>query len=686
MRNSERIISVMLVLVMVLSIFCIIPFSVSAAEIGIGTITATPDELYPKIKIGETITVDIDNAGDIIYLRFVPEKDMEIIFFGNSNYDTFGYIYDEEYVELASDDDSGEGLNFSISLAVEGGKVYYMAAKFINSDEIGSFDITLESSASSTQSEFEYRILDDGTIEIESYRGRESDILIPSSIDGYTVTGIGKYAFFGNDFERVIVANTVTYIERGAFYECFKLKEIVLGAKLTSIGVSAFMECESLEAIELPDSVQMIENSAFAYCHALKNITIPEGVIAIQEDTFFDCKSMESISLPKSLQVIDNEAVGYYMIEKGHDSLRKSDFIVRGYQGTVAETYAAEHNFKFVSLDGIADRAVGDCDGDGAITIMDATDVQYLISKGTAVEDEVLEYADVDRNSLLEIVDATYIQRSVAKIIIPYTVGNEKGRELEESIKSISYDASGEPIWESELSYEYMFDDKGNVMQSTHLQNGEMVASVKYTYNAVGDRIKESRYNQDGELLEEIDYNEAGLETSATNYLSSHVSKTEYDEYGNRTRHTVYIDGSVDHDGTYVNEYDENGNKVATTLYINDVPERKFVYEYDEANDMIKSYEYDLKEDRLVFRVKYTYDDSHRICDSVLYNAYGEILQSYDYWYDKEGRLFFEVNATNYYRTTVSIAYINKGCIMISKNFGPKGDLYNHEKRIITYY
>lgn len=684
MNNSKRIVSVMLTLVMVLSIFCVVPFSVTAAKKDVKTTAATPDEPYPEIKTGETITVDINNAGDIVFLRFVPEKDMEINFFGVSDYDTFGYIYDEEYVELASDDDSGEGLNFHISLAVKGGSVYYMAANFLNSDMIGSFDVTLEGNTSSTQSEFEYRLMDDNTVEIESYRGSKSNIVIPDNIDGYTVTGIGKYAFFEKEFERVIVANTVTYIDRGAFDGCVELKEIILGANLASIGVSAFMECKSLEAIELPESVKELENSAFAYCSALKSITIPEGITAIHEGTFFDCKSMQSISLPKSIQVIDDEALGYYMTDKGQESLCKSDFIIRGYQDTVAETYAVEHNFKFVSLDGIADRAVGDSDGDGVVTVMDATDIQYTLSMGVTIEDEMLEYVDIDRNKRLEIVDAAYVQRSVAKIKIPYTVGDKKGEELEKSVRHISYNASGEIIGESEVLYNYIFDDKGNAVQSIHLQNGEIVSSVKYTYNAVGDRMKESRYNQDGELFEEIEYNEAGLEISSTNYLSSYVYKKEYDGYGNQTRYAHYRDGSLTSDYITVYEYDEEGNIKESITYRNDLEHPISKVEFNESHDMIKDWSYDDAMGSWRIRSLYTYDDKHNMRSSYLYDSDGIIRDYTDYWYDKDNRLTAYYSGGSGHRYSCWTYTYDDSGYLINTNMYENGILEGQTK--FTYY
>ena len=44
--------------------------------------------------------------------------------------------------------------------------------------------------------EWEYELLDDNTVKITVYYGNTSKLVIPEKIDGYTVSDIGKYAFY----------------------------------------------------------------------------------------------------------------------------------------------------------------------------------------------------------------------------------------------------------------------------------------------------------------------------------------------------------------------------------------------------------------------------------------------------------------------------------------------------------
>lgn len=63
----------------------------------------------------------------------------------------------------------------------------------------------------------------------------------------------------------------------------------------------------------------------------------------------------------------------------------------------------------------------GDADGDCMVTVMDVTEVQHSLSMmNTKTEDDLTKYTDVDQNNVLEIIDATYVQRFVAGIATPY--------------------------------------------------------------------------------------------------------------------------------------------------------------------------------------------------------------------------------------------------------------------------
>ena len=44
--------------------------------------------------------------------------------------------------------------------------------------------------------DYRYRVLEDGTAEVLEYVGKNHDLVIPETLDGYTVTSIGEEAFY----------------------------------------------------------------------------------------------------------------------------------------------------------------------------------------------------------------------------------------------------------------------------------------------------------------------------------------------------------------------------------------------------------------------------------------------------------------------------------------------------------
>lgn len=109
---------------------------------------------------------------------------------------------------------------------------------------------------------------------------------------------------------RCEVEESTKSIASAAFYGCNNLTEISFGenSKLGVIGVSAFRECSSLKAVNIPLSVNKIGDYAFARCSEIKTIEIPDGVTEISNYLFWDCTNLTSVSLPGSVLKIGEYA------------------------------------------------------------------------------------------------------------------------------------------------------------------------------------------------------------------------------------------------------------------------------------------------------------------------------------------------------------------------------------------
>ena len=147
-----------------------------------------------------------------------------------------------------------------------------------------------------TYGDFEYSVLDDGTVEISRYRGNANVVDIPASINGKRVTSIGDNAFNNRtSLTNVTIPDSVTSIGDWTFHYCPGLTSITIPDSVTRIGKSVFYDCRNLTRITMSNSVMWIGEEAFNGCNRLTSITIPNSVTSIGEKAFYRCLALTAI-------------------------------------------------------------------------------------------------------------------------------------------------------------------------------------------------------------------------------------------------------------------------------------------------------------------------------------------------------------------------------------------------------
>ena len=136
-------------------------------------------------------------------------------------------------------------------------------------------------------SPYTYKVIseDEKTIRLTGFAAGtlSGDVVIPETIDGYTVVSLGNAAFGYNNSNIVSVTlpDTVKRIEDvNCFYQCRNLVAIYLPEEMEYIGVGAFSGCSALQSIVIPKGVKKLEKM-FRGCTSLKEITIPASVTQI---------------------------------------------------------------------------------------------------------------------------------------------------------------------------------------------------------------------------------------------------------------------------------------------------------------------------------------------------------------------------------------------------------------------
>ena len=151
---------------------------------------------------------------------------------------------------------------------------------------------------------FYFNLLEDGTYEIFAcYYDMPKRIVIPSSYNGKAVTQIGEY--FGNgsssatkirSVNEIVLPNSITSIEEGAFAGYVRLKSVSLSENITVLKRNVFWRCLELSSVTISAKVTKIEESAFMSCKSLTDINYGGTIAqwnAIEKEESWDSNTGE---------------------------------------------------------------------------------------------------------------------------------------------------------------------------------------------------------------------------------------------------------------------------------------------------------------------------------------------------------------------------------------------------------
>ena len=165
---------------------------------------------------------------------------------------------------------------------------------------------TVSSAKTYRSEDYTYTVYD-GYATIQNYFGSDEDVVIPSTLDGYTVTKIGYGAFnYSNSLTSLTIPDSITYIPWASFVGVSNLVSITVDKDNKVFdsrdNCNAIFETNTNKLIKgckattIPDYITRIESGAFYGCSKLTSIAIPASVKSIGSYAFCQCTGLEVVN------------------------------------------------------------------------------------------------------------------------------------------------------------------------------------------------------------------------------------------------------------------------------------------------------------------------------------------------------------------------------------------------------
>ena len=98
------------------------------------------DQTINPITAGKNTSVSIKQVNGVKFCSFVPSSSGKYVYCSSGNYDTQGYVFDDNWSQIAYTDVGGAVQNFELTLDLQAGKTYYLGYS-TNSTATATFNV-----------------------------------------------------------------------------------------------------------------------------------------------------------------------------------------------------------------------------------------------------------------------------------------------------------------------------------------------------------------------------------------------------------------------------------------------------------------------------------------------------------------------------------------------------------------
>ncbi len=142
----------------------------------------------------------------------------------------------------------------------------------------------------------------------------DNSLYVPTSLKEVIITGgslIDHEAFYGcKSLTSIILPNSLESIEYGVFSDCTSLiyneydNGKYLGNETNPYLVLVSAKNTEITDISISEKTRFILDSAFMNCQSLVSIIIPENIVSIGTYAFEGCKALSNISIPSHIDMV----------------------------------------------------------------------------------------------------------------------------------------------------------------------------------------------------------------------------------------------------------------------------------------------------------------------------------------------------------------------------------------------
>lgn len=300
---------------------------------------------------------------------------------------------------------------------------------------------------------YRYTFINNDKVSLYGVDEDMTDIVIPEKLNGRAVVDIRNRAFQDNttisnvDFTK---SSNLERIGSFAFAGCINLVgEITIPDTVITIESAAFQDCTSLESVIFNASTGNVPNQCFSGCTTLNNVILSDSVTEIGFNAFTNCINLTYLEIPKTVTSISSYAFQ-----------NDTNITLGVYRNSYALEYAESNGINYIILDPeptepptepepteppteaptepvteaptteptqmpteLSGYYLGDVNSDGIVDVIDATLLQRHLAYIMIPSEYSVLHGDVDSDGSVSIIDVTFISRYVAKADVIYPVG-----------------------------------------------------------------------------------------------------------------------------------------------------------------------------------------------------------------------------------------------------------------------